>query len=160
MLERDKNGAVRIADPHAVLDAWRESYDFSKHRIVAGHVTARSGEELLTTVAEALRAKKLDYGATGLAGAWLLTKFTSFRLTTLFVPEEPSASLLKSIGFRQEERGANLWFAIPNDEGVFTGVEEHNGVKCAPALQVYLDLKSQPERAHEAADELRARTLK
>jgi hypothetical protein len=160
MLERDDDGAVRIVDPAGVLEAWRESYDFSKHRVVAGHVTARSGDEVLTAVAEALHAKKLDYAATGLAGAWLLTKFASFRLTTMFVPEEPPASLLRTIGFRSEERGANLWFTIPNDEGVFTGAKECDGVKCASALQVYLDLKNQPERSREAADELRARHLK
>jgi len=160
MVERSSDGTVRLVDPAAVLEAWREEYDFSKHRIVSGHVTARSGDELLAAVGAALRAKKLDYAATGLAGAWLLTEFANFRLTTILVPEEPPAPLLRAIGFRREERGANLWFTIPNDEGVFTGAADQGGVRCVHPVQAYLDLKAQPERSAEAAEELRKRILK
>jgi hypothetical protein len=159
MVERGSDGTVRLVDPSALLEAWREAYDFSKHRVVAGHVSARSAEELLVSVGAALRARKIEYAATGLAAAWLLTQFASFRLTTIFVPEEPSPALLKSIGFRREERGANLWFTIPNDEGVFTGATDQEGVLCVHHVQAYLDLKGQPERAAEAAEELRKRLL-
>lgn len=159
MVERGSDGTVRLVDPAAVLEAWREAYDFSKHRVVAGHVSARSAEELLVSVGTALRARKIDYAATGLAAAWLLTQFAGFRLSTIFVPEEPSPALLKSIGFRREERGANLWFTIPNDEGVFTGATDQEGVRCVHPVQAYLDPKGQPERSVEAAEELRKRLL-
>lgn len=160
MVERGTDGKVRVVDPAAVLEAWREAYDYSKHRVIAGHVTARSGDDLLVAIGGALRAKKLAYAATGLAGAWLLTKFVSFRLTTIFVPEEPSATLLRAIGFRREERGANVWFTIPNDEGVFTGFTDVEGVRCVHPIQAYLDLKAHPERSAEAAAEVRTRLLK
>lgn len=159
MVERDAEGAVRLLSPDDVLEGWRESYDFSKHRAIPGHITARSGDELLATVGATLNTKKLDYAATGLAAAWLLTKFTAFRLVTIFVPEEPSADFLKAIGFRREERGANLWFTVPNDEGVFTGTTDVDGVQCVHPVQAYLDLKSQPERSADAAEELRKRRL-
>lgn len=159
MVKRDSSGAVRVVDAGAVLDAWRETYEFSKHHVVAGHASARSGDDLLTNVGAALHAKKLDYAATGLAGAWLLTKFANFRLTTIFVPEKPPETLLRTIGFRPEERGANLWFVIPNDEGVFTGVSDREGVRCVHPVQAYLDLKGHPERSVEAAEELRKRLL-
>jgi len=67
---------------------------------------------------------------------------------------------LRAIGFRPEERGANLWFTIPNDEGVFTGATNPNGVRCVHPVQAYLDLKAQPERSVEAAEELGKRRLK
>jgi hypothetical protein len=159
MVERDAEGAVRLVSPDDVLEGWRESYDFSKHRTIGGHATARSGAELLATVGATLNAKKLDYAATGLAGAWLMTKFAAFRLVTIFVPEEPSENLLKAIGFRREERGANLWFTVPNDEAVFTGTSDVDGVQCVHPIQAYLDLNSQPERSAEAAQELRKRRL-
>jgi hypothetical protein len=159
MVERDAEGAVRLVSPDDVLEGWRESYDFSKHRTIGGHATARSGAELLATVGATLNAKKLDYAATGLAGAWLMTKFAAFRLVTIFVPEEPSENLLKAIGFRREERGANLWFIVPNDEAVFTGTSDVDGVQCVHPIQAYLDLNSQPERSAEAAQELRKRRL-
>jgi hypothetical protein len=160
MVERGSDGTVRLLDAAAVLEAWRETYDFSKHRTIAGHATARSSDELLAAVAAAFRREKREYAATGLAGAWLLTKFANYRLTTIFVPEEPPAPLLSSLGFRREERGANLWFTIPNDEEVFTGATAQDGVRCVHPIQAYLDLKAQPERSVEAAEELRKRLLK
>lgn len=160
LIERLPEGAVRLTDPDGILDAWRDTYDFSKHRVIAGHASARSSEELLTSVAAALRERKLDYAVTGLSGAWLLTRFATFRLTTIFIPEDPPEQLLQAIGFRLEERGANLWFAIPNDQGVFTGATEQDGLRCVHPLQAYLDLKGHPERANAAAEELRRRCLR
>jgi hypothetical protein len=89
----------------------------------------------------------------------MMTKFAAFRLVTVFVPEEPPVDVLKAIRFRREERGANLWFAIPNDEGVFTGAADFDGVQCVHPIQAYLDLKSQPERSAESGEELRRRFL-
>ena len=37
---------------------------------------------------------------------------------------------------------------------------ERDGVVCVHPVQIYLDLKKQPERAKEAADHLRAELLK
>lgn len=159
MVERETDGSVKVKNPDDILESWREVYDFSKHRVIAGHATARSGDELLTTVGAALTREKLDYAATGLAGAWMMTKFVAFRLVTVFVPEEPPADVLKAIRFRREERGANLWFTIPNDEGVFTGASDFDGVHCVHPIQAYLDLKSQPERSAESGEELRRRFL-
>ena len=44
--------------------------------------------------------------------------------------------------------------ALPKDEASFWGGTLLNNLPCAHPLQVYLDLKSQPERRAEAADEL------
>ena len=160
MLRRREDGSVVLTDPDLLLDSWRDTYDFSKHHIIAGHVTARSGEEALTRIGEVFRKKKLDYAATGLSGAWLLSEFAMFRLVTFFVPEAPSESLMKAAGFRPEERGANVWLVVPNDEGVFADASEQRGVQCVHPVQAFLDLKGHPERSAEAATELRKRVLK
>lgn len=96
----------------------------------------------------------------GLAGAWLLTKFASFRVATIFLAEPPSKRLLCDLGFREEPRGANTWLVLPNDDGVFDGQEKIEGVACAHPVQVFRDLAGHPERAKEAADELRKRKLR
>jgi len=44
---RKPDGAVQLSDFDTMLDAWRESYDFSKHHIVRGHIPSRSGDDLL-----------------------------------------------------------------------------------------------------------------
>ncbi len=160
LVAREPDGGIRLQDPDLLLDAWREDYDFSKHHIFQGHVAARSGEEALRLLAGGLRGQRVRYAATGLAAAWLLTKFAGFRLVTIYVAELPAPKVLEGLGLQEEERGANVWLVVPKDEGVFQGAEERDGVVCVHPVQAYLDLKDQPERAKEAADHLRAELLK
>jgi hypothetical protein len=154
---RDNAGAIRPRDPSLLLDAWREEYDFEKHHILRGHVAARSGNSLLRSLAETLREYEVDHAASGLGAAWLISRFAGFRLVTVYLREQPPVALLERRSFREEARGANVWLVIPNDEGVFHGASEQDGVRCVHPVQVYLDLGAHPERAAEAATELRAR---
>lgn len=152
-------GALRVVDPKRLLDAWNAEYDFRKHTIVAGHIVGPSGDARLHQIAKVL-GDRVPYAMTGLAGAWLLSKFASFRITTTFFREAPSKALLAELGFREEPSGANTWLVVPNDDGVFDGQEEIDGVACAHPVQVFVDLSGHPERAREAADELRIRKLR
>ncbi len=160
LVERTSEGTVRVRDANLLLDAWGEVYDFEKHTIVRGHVSARDGEELLGKASGAFEGK-LRYAATGLAAAYLYTQFAAFRLATFFVDRRPPESLLKALGFREEARGANVWLVVPNDVGVFDGADETTKVAhCVHPVQAYVDLKAHPERAPEAATELRSRLLR
>lgn len=159
LVVREPDGAIRARDPDLLLDAWREDYDFSKHQIVKGHVAARSGEALLHQTSEQLHSHEVDHAATGMAAAWLLTRFAGFRIVATYVAELPSAEVLGRLGFREEASGANLWLIVPTDEGVFHGASDRDGVPCVHPIQAYLDLKEQPERADEAAEHLRAELL-
>ena len=154
-LMRDDQGALKPKDPGLLLDAWRDAYRFDKHAIRKGHVVARSGDALLQFAADVLAEQGIDYAATGLAGAWALTRFAAFRLTTIFVPADPSPAILERLGFREEERGANLWLVVPNDQGVFHGAMVKDGLRCAHPAQIYVDLKDQRARAPESAERLR-----
>jgi hypothetical protein len=159
-VERGQDGEILLRDPDLLLDAWREAYDFSMHQVIPGHMAVRSGEEALHQLATGLQSKGFRYAATGLAAAWLLTKFSGFRLATMYVAERPASEALESLGFREEKRGANVWLVVPKDQGVFQGADERDGITCVHPVQTYLDLKDQPERAKEAADHLRAELLK
>jgi len=156
---RGERSAVRPRDPALLLDAWRERYQFSTHHIIRGHVAARSGEALLRLASEVFIEEKVEHAMTGLGAAWAFTHFAAFQLTTIYLADDPSSALLKRLGFREEPRGANLWLAVPNDAGVFHGAVLEDGVRCVHPVQVYLDLKEQPERAVEAAERLRAERL-
>jgi hypothetical protein len=159
LVARDDRGAVRVAKPDALLDAFREAYDFNKHAVTHGHVAARSGDALLGGLTDSLKRRDVEYAVTGLGAAWLWSRFAAFRLLTVYLHEPASPSLLAEIGFREESRGANVWLVVPNDEGVFHGASEREGVPCVHPVQVYLDLKDQPERAGEAATKLRSELL-
>lgn len=156
---RTESGAVRVANGGLLLDAWAAAYDFSKHAVLRGHVAARSGEQLLQRVTEVVAKAAGTYAATGLGAAWQMTHFAAFRLVTFFLAEPPTSGLLTTLGWREEPRGANLWLVVPNDEGVFLGAAEQAGVRCVNPVQAYLDLQAHPERAADAAKELRARLL-
>ena len=95
--------------------------------------------------------------ATALAAAWLWTRYAGFRLSTVYLSIPPSPALKRDISFREEARGANTWLVVPNDEGVFDGAESVDGIRCVHPVQAYLDMKDHPERAPEAAAELRGR---
>ena len=160
LVVRNDQGAVRVADTALLLDAWSESYDFQKHRITQGHIAARDSDQVVRKTTQLLKAHEARYAATGLAGAWLVTKSATFRLTTLYVDDDALDLLRSEAGLREESRGANVWVVVPNDEGVYQGSKRRSGVWCAHPVQVYLDLLAHPERAAEAAAELRARLLK
>ncbi len=155
LIARASDGRVRARDPNLLLDAWAESYSFTKQRILRGHVAARTPEAQLRSMAEVLTKKRQTYAATGLAAAWLLTRFAGFRIVTLYLASSPEPPLLDHLGFREAESGANTWLVVPNDEGVFRGASDQDGVQCVHPIQAYLDLEGHPERAKEAAEQLR-----
>jgi hypothetical protein len=158
-IQRDDRCAIRTKDESLLLDAWREAYRFPAHAVFRGTVAARSGEALVALVSKALVKQRLVHAATGLAAAWLMTHFAVFRTASFYLQEEPSARLRSAIGFHEDDRGANLWLIVPNDEGVFHGGAEVEGVRCVHPVQVYLDLGAHPERAAEAAEHLRAEVI-
>ncbi len=158
LLSRDSRGRVRPAAPALLLESWRERDDFLKHRTVKGHVAARSPTELLHTLSSRLEEQGIAHAATGLAAAWMFTRFATFRTVTLYLQRAPRA-LHEVLGFREESRGANVWLTVPHDAGVFEGAERVEGVRCVSAVQAYVDLKAQPERAEEAAAQLKRERL-
>jgi DNA-binding MarR family transcriptional regulator len=168
---RPKSGgrlaAVRATNPGLLLDAWRAEYKFFRHDVLEGHIPARSSEELLRDLDERFKKAGIEHAATGLGAAWLFTHFAEFRLVTFYVRERPEA-FLRDIGFRADPRGANVWLVVPNDEGVFQQTRtprnydvraRNNHIRCVHPVQVYIDLKDHPERAGDAAAELRKRLL-
>lgn len=160
LVGRDEKGLLSPKDPDHLLDAWRDAYDFMKHHIIKGHVAARSGDELLRRVTEILGQEHVDYAATGLGAAWLYTHFANFRMATFYLYHLPADKLSHKLGFREDDRGANTWLVIPNDEGVFHGSEVREGIRCVHPVQVYLDLKAHPERSAEATSRLHQEYLK
>ena len=156
LVERNEDG-IRVTDRRTLLDAWREDYRFDRHQVIRGHVSAGGGESLTRSIAEALDRANSPYAATALPAAWLHTRYAEFRLSTVYLSSLPSAAVRQALGFREEAREANTWLVVPNDDGVFDGAERVDGIRCVHPLQAYLDLKDHPERAEEAAAELRNR---
>ena len=158
LLERDASG-VQVTDTNRLLEAWRDEYRFDRHSVVQGHISVAAGEGVVQKVARALAQSDMGYAVTGLAAAWYWTRFARFRLSTVYVKDSPSSELLESLGFRETPRGSNTWLVAPQDESVFDGFRNIDGICCVHPIQVYLDLKSHPERAAEAAEEIHSRLI-
>ena len=156
LVERREDG-IRVSDADTLLDAWREEYRFKRHSVIPGHIAARAGDSLTQSIAVTLSKFGQPYAATALPAAWLWTRYAGFRLSTIYMSLPPSAGLKEELGFQEEPRGANTWLVVPNDEGVFDGAEMVDGIRCVHPVQAYVDLKDHPERAPEAASELRRR---
>lgn len=159
-LVRRANGSVYVSDPALLLDAWREGYDFTRHRILKGHVAARSSDALMRNLAGFLVENEREHAVTGMGAAWLLTHFAGFRIVTCYVRTLPEEDFLNEFGFKETNAGANTWIVVPNDPDVFRGARTIEGVRCVSPLQTYLDLKGHPERSAEAATRLREEYLR
>lgn len=157
LAERRQDRALRPSDPDRLLDAWAEDYEFRKHDAVYGHLSG-AGPELARDLGQRLREAEVAYALTGLPAAWLRDRFAQFRLVSVYV-EEDAVTVGERLGARLERRGANLQLIMPNDPGVFAGAEDVDGARCVSAVQNYLDLLGLPERADEAAANLRAEHL-
>ena len=145
--------------PGALLQGWRQAYDFSSHSIRRGFILqeGRSAESialgLMRRISQALGMDR-RHAFTGLAGAWLHSPFATHRLVTVLVDDGEAANALEGLGFHEEDTGANVWLVRPNDPSVFVGASSVQGLPAAHPIQVYLDLKAQPERSAEAAEAL------
>ncbi len=159
LLERNDLG-IHVTDSNRLLDVWNEEYRFDGHTVTRGHISVGPGESVIQNAAHALSQSDVRYAATGLTAAWYWTRYTSYRLSTVYLSETPSTELLGALEFREEPRGSNTWLVVPQDQGVFDGVSEINGILCVHPVQVYLDLTSHPERAREAAEEIRNRLIR
>ncbi|MBX9718512.1 MAG: hypothetical protein K2X36_06670 [Microbacteriaceae bacterium] len=156
LLERD-GYRLRPRDPDLMLDAWADAYRFDRHDILSGHLSG-AGIELARDLDQRLHSAKVDHAFTGLPAAWAINRFARFRLTSVYVAGDPRTAA-NAVGLRRNERGANVQLIGPDDDGVFDGQRMIGDLPCVSPVQVYLDLGSLPERAAEAAEQLRAGML-
>lgn len=152
LLERS-DARLRPRDPGLMLDAWAEDYRFDRHDIVIGHATG-SGAQLARELHTGLANAGIDHAFTGLVAAWALEPFARFRLNSVYVHGDPREAA-DAVGLRRNERGANVQLIGPNDQGVYIGQRDVDRLPCVSPVQTYLDLRHLPERADEAARQLR-----
>ncbi|MEW6583214.1 MAG: type IV toxin-antitoxin system AbiEi family antitoxin [Actinomycetota bacterium] len=158
-LERGPDREVRLAHPAELLDAWAKEYSWARYEVIDAHLPGRGGADATMRLAAALA--ELDppaWAMTGMSAAWLLDEYASFRIATAYVTGNPD-QVLNAVGAERVERGPNLQLLMAPDAGVFDGATRVRDTQCVAPVQVYLDLLQMPERADEAARELRARHL-
>jgi len=148
----------RPRDPSLLLTAWADDYRLDKHDIVIAHASG-SGAEISRELERGFHDAGIQHAFTGLAAAWAYDHFARFRLTSVYVSGDPRQALDR-LKLRRSPKGGNVQLLGPNDNGVFTGAAERDGLTCVAPVQAYLDLRHLSERADEAAEQLRSRHLR
>jgi hypothetical protein len=154
-----KRREVRLSYPGLLLDEWRDEHRFPNSKALKGVVPARSGQETLQQLSQALRKARIDHAFTGLSAAWKLDPFADFRLVSCYVLAPGAEYVLADLGFIATEKGANLWLVSDADEGVLLGRREIDDVLVVSPVLAYVDLKAHPERSAEAAQHLKQHLL-
>lgn len=158
-ITKAEDGKIRLSEPRLMFSAWLESYKFSRHTIISGHVVSRSGVDLMEKTADCLKTQGVPYAVTGLPAAWLLVPFAGFRLVVIYLEDIPNQEIFDKLEFKERKRGMNLRLVVPRDKGVFIGQDVKNGIHHVDPIQTILDLKDHPERSKEAAEAVRKRYM-
>ncbi|MEX0599571.1 MAG: MarR family transcriptional regulator [Rhodothermales bacterium] len=154
LLARTPDGEVYPRDYDLLLDAWADGNAY-RHEQLKGHVSGRSGEDVLRRFVDAVEHANVPYAATGLCAAWAYTKSAGFRSSTVFMSRQVGEGVLEEMGFRRESNAPNVTILFADDVGVFEGQRNVEGITCAAPVQVYVDLMHEGERADEFERALR-----
>ena len=157
--ERDRR--LRLRDPQGLLDAWGTAYESSGER-VAVYVMQKAGEAE-RSIARWGAEKAVRLALTDLAGAWRLEPAVRYQQSTVYVESKDEVDvvndLVQHLGARRVDSGANLVLVVPKDAFVFYQSRKIDDIDVVSPVQLYLDLRKQPGRGGEAAQEILKREI-
>ncbi len=157
--ERERH--LHLRDPKGLLDAWATAYESSGER-VAIYVMQKAGEAE-RRIARWCAEKAVRVALTDMAGAWRLAPSVRYQQSTVYVESKDDVDvvndLVEHLGARRVDSGANLVLVPPKDPYVFYQSRKVDDIDVASPLQLYLDLRKQPGRGEEAAQEILKREI-
>ena len=151
----DQNGGgVRIHDYEGLLKAWRQAYAYKEHRQL-NCFTLDDRKSILNKLAKAWSdpsAKESSACLASFSAADHLGPNVRQSRTWVYVRPQNTREILRLVGAKEVDSGANLVLLEAADEGVFSGVRAGNEeAPTTSALQTYLDLWQAGGRGEEAA---------
>jgi hypothetical protein len=150
-----------IAEPDALLDAWRDTYQGPAGQRL-GFYTTLHGSAFEEAARRSLRAAN-ERGAAMLASfsaAQWLAPYARVSTHYFYADETGVTVLQDALKLSSTAKGENVIITCPRDSGLFRdGVERAPGVLCTSPVQTFLDLSASGERGREAADHLRREML-
>lgn len=152
----------RLAQPDAVLDAWRDSIVMRpKVRRNRYYVPRMKPEEMARQIREEAPDANIDLELTGQFAAQFYTPFlSSVSVLTVRVRGKRACKLLLSIlGAREVSEGANLVLINTSQSKLSRRRDVGEEQLLATPLQVYLDLFEDYGRSKELAEHLRSQKL-
>jgi hypothetical protein len=158
-IESNDDG-FRVRDPLKLLLAWRDAYQFDRHR-QHRYFTLKKASELKRALAslESITGGHAAYCA--FSAAEFQAPHVRQPRTWLFIGAEWEHECAEALAAKTVDTGENLLLLIPDDLGVFYGQESVAGnFACTNPVQTYVDLWHCGNRGQEAAEALLQQKLK
>ena len=151
----------RLVNPTALLDLWAEEHRdrLTQH---TGYLLAQTDEQLARLVGARLAGAEVDYALTGAAGARLVAPFvTAVPVVTAWVPATiDPRELWEVTQARPTTDGHNVVFQkADNDAGLVFRQQQDGELWVANLFRLYVDLRGDPRRGREQADNLRREVI-
>ena len=159
-LEQRDDGKFRVKDAIGLLDLWRKSYRFERHRRI-GYFTLLKPPELRNRILTMNRsAGEAVYAA--FSAADFQAPCVRQNKTWLYVSDAALDEFVRIADAKRVDTGENLVVLVPEDDGVLYLLEP--GDEGTPArtnpVQTWLDLRHVGGRGEEAAEAVLNQCLK
>lgn len=157
----DEDG-LRLIDPDALLDAWRDSYEPVRGKRSSWYsiLHGRQWEERLR---EVLNRPDMTGHAMlgGLSAAQWLAPYLRGNMTTLYADPAVMPELIDALKLKPSNSGANVEVIEPDDPTILKERVEVSGAPpVSSPILTYLDISRLDDRGREAAEHLREKLLK
>lgn len=157
---RKQAGGVALAQPGAVLRAWRDAYRGPRGQRITGYTRLHGAElkERLQRVLNTQATQPRCLFSQNSAAQWLAPYLRD--ITASLYADAAGAERLRAVlELVPADIGVNVFIRVPTDESLFhDAVEPVPGVFCTGPIVTYLDLWIGNDRKREAAEHL-ARSL-
>ncbi|KPJ53133.1 hypothetical protein AMJ39_05690 [candidate division TA06 bacterium DG_24] len=153
LLTLDQSRRLKLANPSALLDRWRENYTF-RNNVIADFYSMERPEQIEESVRKWLDRQHLRYAFTLFSGARRVAPFVRQARVALYVDTDVF-EVAAACGFKDVDTGANVHLLRPYDDGIYYAVQRPHGASVVSDIQLYLDLYSYRGRGAEQAEFLR-----
>ncbi|KHK48572.1 hypothetical protein PI87_27780 [Ralstonia sp. A12] len=148
---------LSLADPDALLDAWRDAYEPPAGERLGFYTTLHGApfEQAVRDISPVGSPSGLTALASFSAALWLAPYGRAG--TQYFYADSAGLEQLRvALKLSTASKGENVDVTVLKDAGLFRDlVEPAPGIVCTSPIQTYLDLAASGERGLEAADHLR-----
>lgn len=149
LVERDGRGRTLLVRWRQVLERGSRDFGFQHNEPVQSLLYPRGIEGLV----DALRSEPdLRYVLTGSIAAQRYEAYAPPRFAMLYADDVND--VVRRLGLRPVDTGANVLMATDRDEVAFVGASEVEGVRCAAPSQIAVDLLSGPGRSPSEGEAL------
>ena len=158
---KDTDNGVALADPDALLDAWRDAYRRPDGNVIKLYTSLHGSafEEAAKNILSVHSSRKSAAFASFSAARWI-APYGRTGIDYFYTDQEGAEKIIDALKASGVNKGNNVEILITKDQNILEDtVEPAHGIVCTSPVQTYLDLSVSGERGAESADHLRREAL-